>query len=35
VVATMTAEDNLESVQARAQAEMDTFILAHQASLPQ
>ncbi|SQH76051.1 putative phosphomannomutase [Shewanella benthica] len=35
VVASMTSNDSLESVQARAQAEMDDFISAHQASLPQ
>jgi phosphomannomutase len=35
VVTTMTDQDTLKSVQARAQAEMDAFILAHQASLPQ
>jgi phosphomannomutase len=35
VVETMTAEDSLDGVQARAQAEMDAFILDHQASLPQ
>jgi len=35
VVETMTAEDSLDGVQARAQAEMDAFILVHQASLPQ
>ncbi|MBL4816078.1 MAG: phospho-sugar mutase, partial [Shewanella sp.] len=35
VVASMTSNDSLESVQTRAQAEMDDFISAHQASLPQ
>ncbi|MCJ8302943.1 phospho-sugar mutase [Shewanella sp.] len=35
VVASMTSNDSLESVQTRAQAQMDDFISAHQASLPQ
>ncbi|BAJ03009.1 phospho-sugar mutase [Shewanella violacea] len=35
VVASMGSDDSLESVQIRAQAEMDSFIAAHQASLPQ
>lgn len=35
VVTIMSDQDTLESVQARAQVEMDAFIVAHQASLPQ